>query len=159
MSTRGFRQHLAHVEALCDVEVEWTGRDDAKVRSAWKAYMHHLNKPGIPQDITNPLNVAWCAELDDLFAKLIVALGDSIGKPQDATDVKTGAYGPKSWWEYEQETSLLRKGLLAIMARTNAQAIPVSVVYDQLVQEQVSNIAAQPKPATTPARLEAKAGE
>jgi len=137
MSTRGFRAFPAHVEALCGVEVEWTRKDDEKVRSAWKAYNYHLNRQDVPTDINDPANVAWRNELEELFADLIVTIGESIRKPLDKTDVKRGAYGPRAWWEYEQETSLLRKGLLSVIANGKGLAVPVSVQYDQLVQQAV----------------------
>lgn len=145
MSTRGFRHLQAHVEALCTVEVEWSGKKDEDVRSTWKAYNHHLNRQDIPTDINDPANVAWRNELEDKFADLIVALGESIGKPQDKTDVKRGAYGPRAWWEYEQEWNLVRKGLLSIIATGNGRSIPVSVQYDQYVQQQLSAIAERAK--------------
>jgi hypothetical protein len=150
MSTRGFRAFPAHVEALCAVEVEWSGRKDEKVRSAWKAYNHHLNRQDVPTDINDAANIAWRNDLEELFAELIVALGESIGKPQDKTDVKRGAYGPRSWWENEQETSLLRKGLLSIIQTGKGLSIPVSVQYDQFVQQQLSAIAEKVKTAAQP---------
>jgi hypothetical protein len=150
MSTRGFRAFPAHVEALCNVEVEWTGKDDGGVHSTWKAYNHHLNKLGVPTDTSDPANIAWTNELEELFANMIVALGDSIGKPQDKTDVKRGAYGPRSWWEYEQETSLLRKGLLNIIYG-QGMTIPVSVNYDQHVQQQLSALVDKAKAPALPA--------
>ncbi len=140
MSTRGFRAFPAHVEALCSVEVEWAQKGDERVRSAWKAYNYHLNKADIPTDITDPANIAWVATLEELFGDLIVALGESIGRPQDKTDVKRGAYGPKSWWEAEQEASVLRKGLIAIIAKGRGEHIPVSVRYDQYLQQQLAAI-------------------
>lgn len=144
MSTRGFRQYFAHVEALCSVEVEWSGPTDEKVRSAWKAYNYHLNQQ-VPDDINDPANVQWRNQLEDLFADLIVEIGASIGKPQDKTEVKRGAYGPKSWWESEFEQSLLRKGLLSIINQGKGLSIPVSVAYDQIVQQQLNAIADKTK--------------
>lgn len=138
MSTRGFRTYATHVEALCAVEVEWSSPEDEKVRSAWKAYNHHLNKQ-VSQDLSDPENVAWRNTLEDLFADLIVALGESIGKPQDKTDVKTGAYGPRAWWEAEQENSVLRKGMVRIIASGLGRAIPVLVQYDGTAAQQVSS--------------------
>ena len=64
MSTRGFKLFPAHVEALCAVEVEWGGKGDEKVRSAWKAYNHHLNKQ-VPDDINDPANVAWRIKINE----------------------------------------------------------------------------------------------
>ena len=140
MSTRGFKLFPAHVEALCAVEIEWTGKKDGSVRSAWKAYNHHLNK-SIPDDITHPENVAWRNELDELFAGLIVAIGESIGKPQDRTDVKAGTNGPRTWREAEHENTLLRKGLLSVIGTGKGLAIPVSVQYDAAVQQQLQSLA------------------
>ncbi len=150
MSTRGFRAFPAHVEALCSVEVEWGGKDDGTVRSAWKAYNHHLNRQDVPLDINDPLNIAWRNTLEELFADLIVALGDSIGKPQDKTDVKRGTYGPRSWWEQEYESSQLRKGLLSIIDAGKRLSVPVSVQYDQYVQQQLSAIVEKAKTASPP---------
>jgi len=140
MSTRGFKTFPAHVEALCAVEIEWTGKKDAPVRSAWKAYNHHLNK-SFPNDITNPEFMAWSNQLDELFANLIVEIGKSIGKPQDKTDVKAGTYGPRKWLEIEQESSALRKGLLSIIGSGRGVAVPVSVQYDAAVERQLQTIA------------------
>jgi hypothetical protein len=125
MSTRGYRVGLAHVESLCAVEVEWSGKNDARVRSAWKAYNHHLN---------NPENVAWRNEMDELFGDLIVALGDSIGKPQDKTEIKRGTYGPRAWADAEYEMNLLRKGILSIIQQGQGLSIPISVASDQAGQ-------------------------
>jgi hypothetical protein len=144
MSTRGFRAYPAHVEALCAVEVEWSASDDTTVHSAWKAYNYHLNKQ-VPDDVNNSENIAWRNDLEELFANLIVALGESIGKPQDKTEVKRGAYGPKSWWDAEFEANLLRKGLLSIIGQGRGLSIPVSVSYDQVVQQQLNTIALKSK--------------
>lgn len=142
MSTRGFKLYQSHVDALCAVEIEWTGANDGEVRSAWKAYNHHLQKE-FPEDLKDPLNVAWRNTLDDLFADLMVALGASVGKPVDRTDVKTGTYGPRIWWEIQAETNLLRKGLLGLIGcviQNGKLAIPVTVQYDPMAQEQLERL-------------------
>lgn len=145
MSTRGFRAFPAHVEALCAVEVEWGGKRDGEVHSAWKAYNYHLNKQHVPTDINDPGNIAWSNEMEELFANLVVAIGESIGKPLDKTDVKRGAYGPRAWWEQEHESSLLRKGLISIISNGKGVTVPVSVQYDQHVQQQLSSLVEKAK--------------
>jgi len=136
MSTRGFKFNQVHVEALCSVEVEWSGAKDAEVRSAWKAYNYHLNKM-VPDDINDPANIDWRNTVDELFANLIVELSKSVGKPVDKTDVNAGSYGPKLWWEIQQETNLLRKGLLSIIGSGRGVSIPVSVQYDAAVMNAI----------------------
>jgi hypothetical protein len=124
MSTRGYKTGTAHVEALCAVEVEWGREEDTTVRAAWKAYNHHLNTQ-VPEDLNDPKNVAWRTNLDELFADLIVALGESIGKPQDKTEVKRAAYGPKAWGDRDYEESMLRRGFL-----TGGIVLPVTIRYE-----------------------------
>jgi hypothetical protein len=101
-----------------------------------------VTRPTIHIGSLIPKDISDTRPCDDKFA-----LGNSIGKPQDKTDVKTGAYGPKSWWEYEDETSRLRKGLLNIIASGQGVAIPVAVAYDQIVQQQIATIGEQSKAA------------
>jgi hypothetical protein len=149
MSTRGFRAFPVHVEALCAVEVEWSGKSDTKVHSAWKAYNCHLNKQNVPPDDKDPQNVAWRNDLENLFAELIVAIAESVGKPLDKTDVTRGAYGPRVWWEQEQEESFLRKSLISIINNGKALTVPVSVHYDQHIQQQLSALVQK---ATAPSK-------
>jgi hypothetical protein len=146
MSTRGFKIHPAHVDALCQVEIEWRRKGDAKVKSAWKAYSHHLNTQA-PQPPGSPQNVEWCNKLDDIFADLAVALAESIGSSFDKTDVKVGAYGPTVWWEIEEEWRKIRKGLIAVLEGGKGFAVPVAVFYDQLVQNQLSEVTEKAKAA------------
>lgn len=155
MSTRGFRTSLAHVEALCSIEVEWSGKNDGKVRSAWRAYNYHLNQ-AVTDDINHPDNVAWRNKVEELFADLVVALGESIGKPQDKTEVKRGAYGPRSWGDAEWEWTLVRKALVNVFNQGKAAAVPVLILYDDMIEKQIAVLGGQQKPGETKAAANAE---
>lgn len=86
--------------------------------------------------------------MEELFADLVVTIGESIGKPLDKTDVKRGAYGPRSWWEQEHESSLLRKGLISIISNGKGVTVPVSVQYDQYMLQQLSTLTDKAKKQT-----------
>jgi hypothetical protein len=158
MSTRGFKIHPTHVDALCQVEIEWRRAGDAKVKSAWKAYSHHLNTTA-PQPVGSPANSQWCHKLDDLFADLAVALSESIGSTFDKTDVKVGAYGPTVWWEIEEEWRKIRKGVINVLESGKGLAVPVLVSYDEFVQHQLSEVTEKAKMANSAAAGQCVAGD
>lgn len=109
MSTRASRLSREHVTALNMIDVEYYGSDAGSkaVRSAWKAYLDHLNS-GVPGD-------TWHERQEQLLTDLLHSMAKSLGYEFDKTDIRRTSYFPKGHGDIEEDTFRIRKGLVAVV--------------------------------------------
>lgn len=123
MRTRRMVLTPDHVGALNLVEIEFHRETD--VISAWKAYWSNLEKK-IPPDM--PLNEIeqFIRQRDGLLAKLLHAIGKSLGFGIEQLDIFEGGYVPQGWETEYQEQRAIRQALLEVLQ--GQRAFPVTPV-------------------------------
>jgi len=121
MGTRASPTDLDHISALNAIDVEFYGSDDnsQQVLEAHKIYINHLSSPGTPIEVWNDKRVDL---LLDLLAKMASCLGYRFGK----TELKTTSYVPSVYGVREDESDLVRRGFLSLLA--GKIALPIRVV-------------------------------
>ncbi len=122
MSTRASRLSREHVMALNMIDVEYYGSDAGSkaVRSAWKAYLDHLN--------TWASGESWLERQEQLLTDLLFVMAKSLGYELDKTDIRRTSYFPKGHGDLEDDNFKLRKGLVAVIeGRSPILVTPVDV--------------------------------
>ena len=133
MATRNARLLPEHVRALNMIDLEFSGirlfgkrepsLSEKKVLTAWKVYREHLNTPF--DRISTEATGAWQRGVEDLFLKLLVAMGEALGYSYDAVDLKRGAYTPEAFGLLETEQWFFKNFLLEVAM--GKRAIPMEL--------------------------------
>lgn len=110
MSTRAQRLSVAHVQALnlIDINFDGSGPLDSAVITAWREYLDQLSTG-------DPTATTWGQRNDDLFARLMVAMGRAVGYRFDAVHIKRGAYIPTAHARIDEEQAQFRAAMLALL--------------------------------------------
>lgn len=108
------------VGALNLVEVEFS--KNARVVARAKDFIQLFNsKP--PQD-----DAGWRqleVDRDTRLARLLDAMGQSLGVSMEQVDIMTGGYAPQVWGNVEYEKQLIRRGLIRVLSGQGA--LPVEI--------------------------------
>jgi hypothetical protein len=123
MTTRATLLSPQHVEALNRIDLEFYGdKKYKKVIDAWKAYHDHLN-----QNTTGEANNAiWENTRNELLVDLLYEMGESLGYEFNKVHIKRAAYFPKGHGDIEQDQTLIRKYMVALLK--GDQALKMNVV-------------------------------
>ena len=128
MATRAATVSLDHVQALNMIDLEF--HDDAfkAVTNAWKIYLDHLWSYPKDDEKAEPV---WIDKKADLLTKLLLEMGKSLGFNFDEVHIKKGIYAPEAHAQTENETILLRRGLLRLIygdssIKMDIQSFPTS---------------------------------
>jgi hypothetical protein len=121
MSNRATRLSPAYVQALNQIDVEFTGSsaDEKAVREAWKEL---LDLYGSWKNTQNPGDKAA-----DQTAAMLAAMGRCLGYDFDKVYIKKGVYYPELFGDIEKELHAVRKGILALLDGSGRTKIPVAV--------------------------------
>ncbi len=109
MMNRATRLAPTYVQALnlIDVEFKSEGKDDKRVRTAWKILLDHL---------ASDQTIAGAGDRgNELTANLLSAMGQRLGYDFDEVYIKKNAYYPVGLGNIEQEQHQLRKNLLELL--------------------------------------------
>jgi hypothetical protein len=111
MATRRSNLAVAHIEALNLLELEFHSSDpqDKKVVDGWKMYLAHLCDPNYqPKD-------GWEQRRQELLVDLLYEISLAIGYSFDKSGIKTGAYAPQAYIDFESENTETRKLWLEVL--------------------------------------------
>lgn len=116
MATRATPLVNSRIEALNLIDIEF--QDEAAVLEQWKICLDHLYD--CPSNLESStlsadLNI-WNDRLKDKSARLLQAMAEALNYRFDEVQIKKGAYIPKAHVDLEEETYLLRKNLIDVMA-------------------------------------------
>lgn len=108
-----------HVTALNLIDIEFAKAQYDGVKTASKTYLDHLNNYPRGDEKTKPAlqqqRVLWLEKRVDLLAQLLVEMVRSLGYSFDTVYVKRSIYAPEAHAEYEDETTMLRRGFLRVL--------------------------------------------
>ena len=130
MATRAQALSPEHIRALNMIDLEFTGKGDQAVITAWRAYNDHLSSA--PQDGENldQRLAVWESDIAKLLTDLLEKMGNRLGYSFDQVQLKRGAYSPKGPHEVEMEIQRLRR--LALEWLAGDRRVTISVVpHDQ----------------------------
>jgi len=125
MATRASRLSLEHVSALNLIDIEFPPmrKRFKKVRSAWRAYLTHLNEqaPRDPQ-----LAAVFFAKRDELFTDVLYEMGSALGFDFDKTQIGKDVYSTVYHGKLEADQETIRTKLVEIL--TGKAAFPMTVL-------------------------------
>jgi hypothetical protein len=123
MATRRSNLAATHIEALNLLELEFhsAAPQDKKVVDGWKMYLAHLCDPNYqPKD-------GWEQRRQDLLVDLLYEMNLAIGYSFDKSSIKTGAYAPQAYINFENENTETRQLWLEILRGTRELPMRASV--------------------------------
>ena len=130
MAYRGSRMNSEFVRALNMISLAfygkrffgrpWRSRKEQAVLDAWQEYFRHVSHPA-PRDQWQ----AWNATTDEMLVNVIRAIGEQVGYELDREAIRAGGYTPQGPVDLENELTLMRRGLIAVL--DGRIAIPVSI--------------------------------
>ncbi len=120
MSTRGTTLSPTHVEALNMIDLEFSvkNQNEKAVLDAWKLYLDHLyDVPrNLPESNHQTKLDAWTLKSNECLIELLHKMSKAIGYGFDKVQLKKGSYTPQGYVDLELEQSLIRKGILLLLA-------------------------------------------
>jgi hypothetical protein len=110
MATRGVTLSAAHVEALNQIDLEFSTKDrrEKEVIDAWKAYLDHLGT----QTMTGE---TWAIRRVDLLVELLHKMANVLQFEFDKTHIKNSVYFPRGYGEIEDDQSAIRRGVRELL--------------------------------------------
>jgi len=128
MATRAAVLSADHVQALNMIDLEFHDNKYSEVTTSWKTYLDHLGS--FPKE-DEKAQAVWNDEKNDLLANLLMKMGSSLDFDFDVVHIKKGIYSPEAHSQTEDETILLRRGLLRLIygegsIKMDVQSFPVS---------------------------------
>jgi len=114
MATRAARLAPTHIEALnlIDLEFPSTKRRFKRLRSAWKAYLTHLNEKA-PEDAQ--VGAVFFAKRQDLFEDMLYEMGLALGYDFDKTQIGRDAYSTLYHEKMEADALTIRTKLVEVL--------------------------------------------
>lgn len=112
MATRASTVSVEHVQALNGIDLEFQGDDYQEVRTAWRTYLDHLNS--FPKDDEKRQPV-WSEKSVELLARVLIAMGQSLGYEFDEVHIKKGIYFPQAHGDMDLEIRAIRRGLAQVL--------------------------------------------
>ncbi len=145
MATRFGSLTQEHVQALNMIDIEFYGRKHKNVTGAWKTYLDHLGD--YPKNNDHAAAV-WTEKRAELLAALLMEMGKTLGYSFDVVHVKKGIYYPQALGKLEDQSHLLREGLLHLLYGNSAIKMEVthlpiheeSLERQLAVQQQISDL-------------------
>lgn len=121
MTTRASRTANEHVMALNSIDLTFNKdtKKEKAIVNAWRTYFDHLcNTPDEKADheTFKQKQGVWEQKKDDLFVDLLKCLSDALDYNFDTVQLKRGFYYPRAHDKLEMEHSLLRSGLIEVIA-------------------------------------------
>jgi hypothetical protein len=118
MATRRSALSLEHIAALNQIELDF--QKDAKVMTAYQAYMRHLGTPFDPKD-----NDRITHERQSLRTKILSEMAKSLRIKVEQLDIFEGGYVPQGHIDIEREQASIRRLLSAIA--DGSRSFPIEV--------------------------------
>lgn len=112
MATRGRALSPEHVQALNVIDLEFTGKSEQLVRSAWKEYLDHLNSFPRGEGKNEAQVVVWSQRKEELLSNMLGEMGKSLGYTFDPVQIRKGAYSPEGHAVAEFELQMIRQKVL-----------------------------------------------
>jgi hypothetical protein len=119
MSTRAATLDPRHVEALNSIDVVFGGavKGETVIRRQWKRYLDHLN--------TGPATEEWVRRGGELLVDMLDPMATYLGFDIDKTHLKNQTYLPQGHATIENETGLIRSGLVELLSGERALAVAI----------------------------------
>ena len=107
------------VNALNSVPLEFGGSttDLEKIRSAWRQYMRHMDKPTEAPD--------WGGRRVELLVGLLKLMGSHLKYKFDEVELEHEVYAPRAHGELENDQTVIRQGLAALLS--GQRSLPLDV--------------------------------
>lgn len=107
------------VNALNSLPLEFAGSSKPleQIRSAWRQYMRHMDKP------TNAAD--WGSRRVELLVALLKLMGNHLNYRFDEVELEHEVYSPIAHGELENDQTLIRRGLAALLS--GEKALPMEV--------------------------------
>jgi hypothetical protein len=104
MSTRAASLDPRHVEALNMIDVAFSANtsEQKAIRSAWTAYLDHLNSGNVQSE-------TWAKNRVDLQVDLLHKIAAFLGFDFDKTHIKNQVYFPRGFGNFEDEQAAIRR--------------------------------------------------
>ena len=114
MATRGTRLAQRHVEALNQIDLEFSADDpnEKPVVEAWRAYRDALNVPG---DQPEPYP-GFYANRDGLWIDLLYAMSNAVGYAFDKVAIRRDGYSPFGHGRIEEDITAIRRSAVEVLA-------------------------------------------
>jgi hypothetical protein len=101
-------------------------RSLVRVRSAWKAYEEHLNKP---YPVNQPGEPLFVNERNDLFADILYEMASALDYDEyDKNECKKLSYLPQAHMDADSEGNVIRRGFSKVFP--GGAAIPIYIVNE-----------------------------
>ena len=123
MATRRSNLAVTHIESLNLLELEFrsSNQQDKKVVDSWKMYLSHLCDPNYqPKD-------GWEQRRQDLLVDLLYEMNLAIGYSFEKSSIKTGAYAPQAYLDFESQNTETRLLWLEILRGSRELPMRASV--------------------------------
>jgi hypothetical protein len=123
MMTRRSILAVAHIESLNLLELEFHSSEhrDRKVVDSWKIYLSHLC------DQNYQPKEGWEQRRQDLLVDLLYDMSLAIGYSFDKSSIKTGAYSPQAYIDFEGENTETRRLWLEVLRGSRELPMRASV--------------------------------
>jgi hypothetical protein len=133
MATRRSNLAVAHIESLNLLELEFHSSNemDKKVVDNWKLYLAHLCDTNY-----QPKN-GWEQRRQELLVDFLYEISMAIGYSFDKSSIKTGAYAPQGYVDFENENTETRKLWLEILR--GKRGIPVRYLGEYHPEQKQEN--------------------
>lgn len=124
MATRASTLSFDHVHALNMIDLEFYDKKYSKVKSSWRLYLDHLGS--FPVNGNEQIVAVWSDRRSDLFASLLVDMGQSIGFDFDSVHIKKSIYYPEAHGRIEDQNSLIRDGMIKLLYGENSLKMEIT---------------------------------
>lgn len=121
MLTRADGLSTEHVKALNMILLDFYGNQ--RILDSWKSYFDHLSH--VPGSDNNDNWIIWIEKKEELLADLLYDMAIDVGYDFDKVNLKRFIYYPKAFGDSQQQSALIRNGLLDILSGKKAIKIEV----------------------------------
>lgn len=110
MATRGYTLSNRHVEALNQIDLEFSGESEREKRviAVWRQYLDLLGDKSLSPE-------QWGVKRVDLLVELLHEMGKALGYSFDKTHIKNATYAPVAHGRIEEEQQAIRTQTLELL--------------------------------------------
>ena len=110
MATRGYTLSNRHVEALNQIDLEFSGESEREKRviAVWRQYLDLLGDKSLSPE-------QWGVKRVDLLVELLHEMGKALGYSLDTTHIKNATYAPVAHGRIEEEQQAIRTQTLELL--------------------------------------------
>lgn len=134
MATRAYTLSARHVEALNQIDLEFSSDDpkEKRVIGVWRQYLDLLGDKSLSAD-------QWAMKRVDLLVDLLYEMGNSLGYDFDKTHIKNATYAPMAHGRIEEEQQAIRSQTLELLAGKRVLPMFVTNLSSQLPEDSTSS--------------------